>query len=114
MLIKYELRTRQISREDLPRLMLRTRILHGFRLRISLTEGLCGHAADALYFNGSVGIIRSAFRNLVYHIHPLDHFAESGISAVKVRACLMHDKELAACGIRMHGSCHGQHALSVF
>ena len=39
-----------------------------------------------------------------------DHLAEGCILAVQMRCDVMHDKELAACGIWIHRSRHGQNA----
>lgn len=42
---------------------------------------------------------------------PSRNFAESGVSSVQMGSILVHDEELGAGGIRVHGSCHGKHAL---
>ena len=55
----------------------------------------------------SVGIIC----DLVYDIHALDDFAECSVSAIQMRGILVHDEELGACGVRMHGSGHGEDTL---
>ena len=62
---------------------------------------------------GAVAIIGVLVGDLVHHVHTVGNSAECGISAVEVRGRLVHDEELAACGIRMHGARHGQDALRV-
>ena len=39
--------------------------------------------------------------------------AEGGVLAIQMRRILMHDEELGACGIRVHGARHGDHAALV-
>lgn len=47
----------------------------------------------------------------IHHIHAVDDFSECCIRAIQVGSILVHDKELAACGIRMHGTSHGNHTF---
>ena len=47
--------------------------------------------------------------NGIHHIHTGGHLAESGVLAVQVLGILVHDEELAACGVRGGGPGHAQH-----
>ena len=43
-------------------------------------------------------------------LHPFHNVAERGILPVQVRRILMHNEELAACAVRIHGAGHGYYA----
>ena len=90
--------------------------LHGvlflafFRFRIIHAEGFNGHGLDLLLVQRAVAVIGVGISDLVYDIHALGDFSESGISAIQMRSSLVHDEELASGGVGMHGSCHGKNA----
>ena len=66
---------------------------------------------DGLIFIRSVGIaVGRSLGDAVHHIHSFDYFAESRVLPVQMRGGFVHDEELGACGIGVHGPCHGQHA----
>jgi len=84
-----------------------------FRLRIIHAEGIDSHSLHDLRFHGTIAEIGACGGDLVYHIKSLDDLSKSRVSAVQMGTGLMHDEELGACGVRMHGSGHGQDARCV-
>ena len=90
--------------------------LHGvlflafLRFRIIHAEGFNGHGLDLLLVQRAVAVIGVGISDLVYDIHALGDFSESGISAIQMRSSLVHDEELASGRVGMHGSCHGKNA----
>lgn len=65
-----------------------------FGLWIICAEGFHRHLLHDLRFHGSVRIIGGSLGDLIYDLHALNDFAEGCISAVQMRTCLMHDKEV--------------------
>ena len=66
--------------------------LLGFRIFYS--ESFYSDALHHLIFQRSVLVVGSSLRDLVYIFLSLDHLSKRRISAVKMRACLVHDKEV--------------------
>ena len=83
---------------------------HFLRLRIGETEGVGGDAGHDDGDNGAVEAVRANGGDAVYHVHAADDLTEGRVLSVKVRGILVHDEELAAGRIRVHGSGHGEDA----
>ena len=80
------------------------------RLGIGFAEGLDGDALHDLVLQRTIAEVRCSLSDGVHHVHALDDLTESSVLPVKMRARLMHYKELAACGVRHHGTRHGKNA----
>ncbi len=87
--------------------------LASLRFRVFRTLSVHGNFFHHLRGQRPVGVIGRGLRNFVYRVHAFRHFSERRVSAVEMRACFMHDEELAARGVRHHGAGHGEHALGV-
>ena len=71
----------------------------------ALNDGLVG------LFNGAVAVgDGGVFADGVHHFHAAQHSAKGGVLAVQMGGRLMHDKELGAGAVRVHGAGHGQNA----
>lgn len=68
--------------------------LQFLRLRIIHPERLHGNALHYLIFQGSVLIIRCCLSNFIHVFYPFDHLSKRRISAIQMRACLVHDEEV--------------------
>ena len=77
---------------------------------------LFGYDGNGFHSLGLQGFIRPVGRNAcnaVENVKAVRQFTESGVIAVKMRCVLVHDEELRACGVGMHGTSHGDHASGV-
>ena len=75
--------------------------LQCFWLGIIYTEGIDGHGFDNLRLCGAVTPVCRNFGDLVHNVHALNDFSEGGVLSVQVICGFVHDKELAACRIRI-------------
>ena len=88
--------------------------LNDFWLWIVNTECFNSHFFDDFRRFWFVAIACSYFCDTVYFIHTFDYFTECCISAIQMWSVFVHDEELAACRVRMHGTCHGDYARFMF
>lgn len=68
--------------------------LASLRFWVLYAERIDRNAFHHLIFQRSVGIIGVCGGDLVHDIQSFNHFSKRRISAVQMRACLVHDKEV--------------------
>ena len=82
-------------------------------LRIGFPVGVYGDGSDLLLCHRPVVGAGLGGGDGIHHIHAGSDLAKGGILAVQMLGILMHDEELAACGVGRRGAGHAQHASFV-
>ena len=80
------------------------------RLRIFLALRIHGDGRDLLLVERPILRVGFDGRDLIDHVHALEHLAEGRVLAVEELAVGVHDEELASGGVRRLRTRHGQHA----
>ena len=83
------------------------------RLGISLAESLHSDLDHLLLVQRTVGAVGLGGGDAIHDIHALDDLTEGGVLAVQMGGGLVHQEELAAGGVGVHGTGHGQNAAVV-
>ena len=72
-----------------------------------------GNGLHSLRLQGLVGPVGRNARDAVENVKAIGQLTECGVGAVQVGRILVHNEELRACGVGMHGTGHGDHASGV-
>ena len=75
--------------------------------------GYDGNGFHLLRLQGLIGPVGRNACDTVENVETVRELTESRVIAVKVRSVLVHDEELRACGVGVHGTSHGNHASGV-
>ena len=86
---------------------------NGFANDLKHTEGVYGNGFHHLLVQRSVLIIGRSFSDFVHNLHTFNDFTKGCIAAIQMRRVLVHNKELASCGVGHHASGHGKNALGM-
>ena len=77
---------------------------------------LFGYDGNGFHFLRLQGLIRPVGRNAcdtIENVEAVRELTESRVITVKVRSVLVHDEELRACGVGVHGTSHRDYASGV-